>query len=426
MDELDLMHHDGDQHYYETRLKQEHAHVICLRCGKIEEFFGDLLQQMREQIESHFGFEIVLARTEVGGYCSHCQVLRAKNSRKGTGRRQPANPGGAMHDIARASILRATGRLPALAVINPSGNRSRMPLEPLPFTIGRQGENNLVLRDNRASRAHARIVADNGDYFVEDLDSRHGVFVNGHRVKRHKLTDADRIDFGFQDSYRLVFTLEDDEIRRFMEQMSTQAAAGATNLSKLRSLVEVARALQSSLSTNDVLAAVVPAPPSPLDYMKSFPWASGHGNQDCVFEFAGFSHYSADGIGTDGDHPVLIPFAIHIIETGHGHSQVIANSPFAKNGQLNRGKQDVFAGFLRAKIPGPGQINLLRKDVIVRALRNLFDAVHERHFCKRFMALFQTELGAGNPPLQCMFIHTHKPQSNQFPSVLTASLDFAK
>jgi sigma-B regulation protein RsbU (phosphoserine phosphatase) len=155
--------------------------------------------------------------------------------------------------------VHATGRLPALAVINPSGNRSRIPLEPLPFTIGRQGDNNLVLRDNRASRAHARIVGENGDYFVEDLNSRHGVFVNGQRVKRHKLTDADRIDFGFQDSYRLVFTLEDDEIRRFMEQMSTHAAAGATNLSKLRSLVEVARALQSSLSTNDVLAAVVDA-----------------------------------------------------------------------------------------------------------------------------------------------------------------------
>ena len=34
VDELDLMHHAGDQHYYETRLKQEHAHVICLRCGR--------------------------------------------------------------------------------------------------------------------------------------------------------------------------------------------------------------------------------------------------------------------------------------------------------------------------------------------------------------------------------------------------------
>src|ERR1700704_3534787 len=62
VDELDLMHHEGDQHYYETRLKQEHAHVICLRCGRIEEFFGELLQKMRDQIESHFGFQIVLAR----------------------------------------------------------------------------------------------------------------------------------------------------------------------------------------------------------------------------------------------------------------------------------------------------------------------------------------------------------------------------
>jgi Fur family ferric uptake transcriptional regulator len=78
VDELDLMHHEGDQHYYETRLKQEHAHVICLRCGRIEEFFGDLLQKMREQIHRHFGFEIVLMRTEVGGYCAHCQVLRAQ------------------------------------------------------------------------------------------------------------------------------------------------------------------------------------------------------------------------------------------------------------------------------------------------------------------------------------------------------------
>ncbi len=78
VDELDLMHWGGDQHYYETRMKQEHAHVICLRCGKVEEFFGEPLQKLRRQIESHFGFEVLLARTEVGGYCPHCQSLRAQ------------------------------------------------------------------------------------------------------------------------------------------------------------------------------------------------------------------------------------------------------------------------------------------------------------------------------------------------------------
>lgn len=82
VDELDLMHQAGEQHFYETRRKQEHAHVICLGCGKVEEFFGDPLQKLRRQIETLFAFQIVLARTEVGGYCSHCQAMRAREMRE--------------------------------------------------------------------------------------------------------------------------------------------------------------------------------------------------------------------------------------------------------------------------------------------------------------------------------------------------------
>ncbi len=78
VDELDLMHQAGEQHFYETRRKQEHAHVICLSCGKVEEFFGEPLKRLRRQVETQFGFQIVLARTEIGGYCAHCQALRAR------------------------------------------------------------------------------------------------------------------------------------------------------------------------------------------------------------------------------------------------------------------------------------------------------------------------------------------------------------
>jgi len=78
VDELDLMHQAGEQHFYETRRKQEHAHVICLSCGKVEEYFGEPLQKLRKQIETLFAFQIVLARTEVGGYCSHCQSMRER------------------------------------------------------------------------------------------------------------------------------------------------------------------------------------------------------------------------------------------------------------------------------------------------------------------------------------------------------------
>ena len=73
IDELDLMHFGGEHHYYETRLKQEHAHIVCLRCGVVQEFFGDPLRRLREQVESGFGFQILVSRTEVGGYCADCQ-----------------------------------------------------------------------------------------------------------------------------------------------------------------------------------------------------------------------------------------------------------------------------------------------------------------------------------------------------------------
>ena len=78
VDELDLMHYGGDQHYYETKLKGEHAHVICLRCGRVEEYFGEPIQKLRKNVETSLGFQILIARTEIGGYCTHCQALRAR------------------------------------------------------------------------------------------------------------------------------------------------------------------------------------------------------------------------------------------------------------------------------------------------------------------------------------------------------------
>lgn len=80
VDELDLMHFGGDQHYYESKMKPEHAHIICMRCGRVEEFFGEPLQKLRQQVEQDFGFEILMARTEVGGYCALCRALRARDA----------------------------------------------------------------------------------------------------------------------------------------------------------------------------------------------------------------------------------------------------------------------------------------------------------------------------------------------------------
>src|SRR5437870_4234126 len=151
-------------------------------------------------------------------------------------------------------------RAASLLVINPSGNQATVPLQPVPFSIGRQADNQLVLRDNRASRNHARIVAENGEYFIEDLKSSNGVQVNGSVISRHKLANADRIEFGVPDSYQLIFRLEEGEIDRLVNRITGSHQVGTTGeLSKLRALGEVARTLRNSLSTDDVLAAVVDA-----------------------------------------------------------------------------------------------------------------------------------------------------------------------
>jgi sigma-B regulation protein RsbU (phosphoserine phosphatase) len=150
----------------------------------------------------------------------------------------------------------------SLLILNPSGQRTRVVLDTLPFILGRHADNNLVLRDNRVSRTHSRIFAENGNYVIEDLSSRHGTWVNGVQTGRHVLRNSDRIDFGVRESYQITFTLDPGEIHRILDQFSTTSrtgAEGANHLGKLRSLMEVARALQNSLSTQEVLTAVVDA-----------------------------------------------------------------------------------------------------------------------------------------------------------------------
>jgi len=58
-------------------------------------------------------------------------------------------------------------------------------LEERPYTIGRGSACDIQLngRDLLASRRHARVYPENGDFFLEDLGSSHGTFVNEQRLE---------------------------------------------------------------------------------------------------------------------------------------------------------------------------------------------------------------------------------------------------
>jgi serine phosphatase RsbU (regulator of sigma subunit) len=147
-------------------------------------------------------------------------------------------------------------------VVDPNGHRTRVRLDPLPFHIGRQPESHLIIRDSRASRTHARILVEHGEYVVEDAGSRHGTFVNGKRITRQTLQNSDRIELGAQDSYQLIFVLDGAELKRLVDQMGAADTTAAVhpvggNLGKLRAILDLARTLQSSFSVDDVLVSVV-------------------------------------------------------------------------------------------------------------------------------------------------------------------------
>jgi phosphoserine phosphatase RsbU/P len=158
-----------------------------------------------------------------------------------------------------AALVTAAGPA-SLVVVDPHGQKNRVPIDRIPFLIGRQPDNHLILRDSRVSRVHARILVENGAYVLEDTGSRHGTFINGKRVTRKKLEPSDKIEFGSQESYQLLFAMDGAELKRLMEQVGggekTPAGVGA-NLGKLRAILELARTLQSAFSIDEVLASVV-------------------------------------------------------------------------------------------------------------------------------------------------------------------------
>jgi pSer/pThr/pTyr-binding forkhead associated (FHA) protein len=64
-------------------------------------------------------------------------------------------------------------------------------------TIGRQSDRNISLSsDNTASRQHARVANEGGQFVLYDMGSANGTHVNNTRIDRHVLTLGDLVQIG--------------------------------------------------------------------------------------------------------------------------------------------------------------------------------------------------------------------------------------
>ncbi len=73
IDELDLMHLEGEKHYYEAKTNRDHCHMACFQCGAIMEYASSSFEKLKQDIARRSGFEIKVVRLEVGGLCERCR-----------------------------------------------------------------------------------------------------------------------------------------------------------------------------------------------------------------------------------------------------------------------------------------------------------------------------------------------------------------
>jgi phosphoserine phosphatase RsbU/P len=153
-----------------------------------------------------------------------------------------------------------SGVFPALVFVQGSEQKNII-LNRTPFSVGRKVDKDLVIADPRVSRDHAQIMQEGGDFFLEDLGSKHGTFVNGERIQRQKLERGDRLEFGARDSAYLLFNpahATSNTAREFLSQISAIGIKPeATELDKLNLFLEAARKLNTAGVLDEILMTML-------------------------------------------------------------------------------------------------------------------------------------------------------------------------
>jgi hypothetical protein len=156
-----------------------------------------------------------------------------------------------------------------LIIVNRFGVKRLLPLGKSVFTIGRKAENDLQLLSDSISRQHAEIVYEDDAYYLVDIGSKRGTFVNGQRVERCALEHLDRIRIGDNEDEQIIFL--DDTVESasaifdsspsltLTPQQADRATSVNEELQKLDRFIEVNQAFKFSLTPDDLLCLIVDA-----------------------------------------------------------------------------------------------------------------------------------------------------------------------
>lgn len=109
-----------------------------------------------------------------------------------------AAPEGSTKVMTGTAVLQAPpqSNSSALLLLETSKGVHPIPLEMTLLKVGRGLENDIVLEDARISRYHVQLRYKNRRFWITDLGSTNGTFVNGERISESALRNGDLVSLG--------------------------------------------------------------------------------------------------------------------------------------------------------------------------------------------------------------------------------------
>lgn len=64
---------EGNSAVYELNQGDHHDHLVCVKCGSVEEFVDNFIEQRQQEIASNAGFRMTDHALNIYGFCQTCQ-----------------------------------------------------------------------------------------------------------------------------------------------------------------------------------------------------------------------------------------------------------------------------------------------------------------------------------------------------------------
>ena len=145
--------------------------------------------------------ECGFVNAEGANYCQKCGAYLARPEDESSTMAYKVGETGEYEPV---DVEEEVDRAGAAFVIRSGGGRAgeSFTVDQERMSIGRTPDAGVFLDDVTVSRNHALLVQRQDGYYIDDLGSLHGTYVNRRRIESHRLEDGDEIQIG---KYKLSY-----------------------------------------------------------------------------------------------------------------------------------------------------------------------------------------------------------------------------